>query len=386
MSTEALTQVRIQQISDNPKLAWMENRPFFIPHSVLEKNDLAKYLDTEGNLAIPTGKFNVSPKASEILRLHAAFTDQKPISSRLPFSYQKIPSRIRSWVASIIGRWQRQKMNRWCVFPRWPLDLSADCLADLMIGYPPSPFKEKPTPVILTHDLDSAEGLKNLVRWFLKIEESVGARSTNYIVPCSWPIEHDLLRQVKDRGNEIGIHGYDHSNKTPFCEPVERRNRLEAARELIEKYDIIGYRAPSLLRTRGLLQDLANFYHYDSSIPTSGGLFPVPNNGCASARPFFIEGIFELPLSMPRDGSLLVLGYSPEEIFNLWVRCAEDISRSGGVVVLLTHCEARFSGNPTMLKVYQRFLEFIASSNRFIWSSPKEVLDRIEKVIGNKNE
>jgi hypothetical protein len=119
-----------------------------------------------------------------------------------------------------------------------------------------------------------------------------------------------------------------------------------------------------------LLRDLAGLYRYDSSIPTSGGLFPVPNNGCASARPFVLEGIVELPLSLPRDGSLGFLGYRPDDILALWQRCATEIADAGGIVVLLTHCEARFSGNAAMLGIYRRFLEFVAGSERFAWITP----------------
>ena len=83
-------------------------------------------------------------------------------------------------------------------------------------------------------------------------------------------------------------------------------------------------------RTRALLRDLSGRYRYDTSIPTSGGLFPVPNNGCASARPFATEGMLELPLSMPRDGSLRFLGYSPGEI-------AQRLGRSENSVHGLHH-------------------------------------------------
>jgi hypothetical protein len=130
------------------------------------------------------------------------------------------------------------------------------------------------------------------------------------------------------------------------------------------------------LRTRALLQALSGLYRYDSSIPTSGGLFPVPNNGCASARPFQIEGVSELPVSLPRDGSLLFLGYGAQAIARAWIECAQAISRSGGVVVLLTHCEVRFSGSRAMRAAYREFVDFVRSSDRFAFSTPLEVLGR----------
>ena len=379
MSNDVLIPVKIKRVSGASHLAWAQGMQFCLPHSILKKNRLNEYLDEDGNLVIPSEIPPLATQAAEALRLRAAFTDNRPLSSRLPISYQNVPPSLRSLVASIIGRWKCRSPERWAAFPRWPLDLSADFLADLVNGRS-SRFAAAPTPVVLTHDLDSAEGLENLVRWFLDIEESIGVRSTNFIVPRAWPIDYRLLDHVRDRGHEIGIHGYDHSNLTPFSDPVRRLSRLEGARELIDRYDILGYRSPSLLRTRGLLRDLRNLYRYDSSIPTSGGLFPVPNNGCASARPFWIEEMAELPLTMPRDGSLRFLGYSPQEILDCWIHCAQEISQSGGVVVLLTHCEAHFSGNSVMLEVYRRFLDYIASSELFAWSNPREILKRFVRI------
>jgi peptidoglycan/xylan/chitin deacetylase (PgdA/CDA1 family) len=57
------------------------------------------------------------------------------------------------------------------------------------------------------------------VRDFLDIEETAGARSTSFVVPCAWPLDHGLLQQLHDRGHEIGVHGYDHANRTPFAAP-----------------------------------------------------------------------------------------------------------------------------------------------------------------------
>jgi peptidoglycan/xylan/chitin deacetylase (PgdA/CDA1 family) len=174
---------------------------------------------------------------------------------------------------------------------------------------------------------------------------------------------------VVERGHEIGVHGYDHSNRTPFLEREERRRRLSEGRAPLEAYSPTGYRAPSLVRTAGLIEDLADYFVYDSSIPTSGGPFPTFNNGCASARPFRIGRTLEIPITVRRDGTLLFLGYSPAEIGPMWIQNAEDIAAARGIVVLLTHCEKRFSGNRGMLATYRQFLEFVGSSPRFEWST-----------------
>jgi peptidoglycan/xylan/chitin deacetylase (PgdA/CDA1 family) len=334
---------------------------FTLPRPLMESAGWLRRLQPSGDLTLPAGAVAdvpIDPAVARAVREHAAFTDRPPISGRLPFDYQRIPGWGRAAIASVIGRWHRSRAAKWAAFPGWPLDLTADLLADLS----PAPRSKSPgpTPVVLTHDIDSDEGLRNLRTAFLPIEESIGARSVSYIVPCAWPIDAAAVEDVVARGHEIGIHGYDHSNRTAFADTTERRRRLDAARAFADRFRAVGYRAPSLLRTRALLGDLGSRYLYDSSIPTSGGLFPVPNNGCATARPFTIEGVTELPLSMPRDGSLRFLGYSAAAIGHLWTQCADSIARSGGVVVLLTHCERRFSGNPEMLATYRRFLEYLA--------------------------
>ncbi len=305
------------------------------------------------------------------------------MSARLPISYQFVPGWVRSLYASVMGRWQRRRYNRWAEFPGWPLDLSTDLLDDWANGSP-SPWAGRPTPVVLSHDLDSLEGLINVVHHFLGIEERCGARSTNFVVPCAWPLDHGLLREVQRRGHEIGIHGYDHSNRTPFSPPAELTRRVQAGAEVGKSYSARGYRAPSLLRTEGLLTELAHHYEYDSSIPTSGGLFPTPNNGCATARPFRLLGIIEVPLSMPRDGSLLFLGHSPNDILKLWRSCAEQIHRSGGVVVLLTHCERRFSGQAKMLTAYRAFIEEIAADTRYRWCTLANVVEEAKNYLSEK--
>lgn len=353
MNADELVSIRITGVADNPRIAWAEG----------------------SEISIPAAGFGQDATIAESLRLRAAFTPAPPTSTRLPFSYQKVPLWARTMIGHLIGRLQRTRVKSWAAFPRWPLDLSADFLADYH-GAPPSPFAHGPTPVLLSHDIDTPQGLQNLVRDFLQLEEAVGATSSNYVVPCAWPIDHGLLGEVAARGHEVGIHGYDHSNRTPFADAEERRARVLAARPLIDRYKITGYRAPSLLRTSALLEELGPLYRYDSSIPTSGGLFPVPNNGCASARPFRIGRLLEIPVTMPRDGSLRFLGHTPRDIVGIWRTCAERIAASGGIISLLTHCEQRFSGNPPMLGAYRDFLDFLVGDSRFAFATPALVLER----------
>jgi len=309
------------------------------------------------------------------LRMFAAYTPDPPASARLPINYRRVPGPARRLVARAIGRVQWTRRSSWSRFPGWPIDLSADVAADL--GDSPR-ISFSRTPVLLTHDIDSAEGLENLVRLFLPIEEAFGARSTNYIVPCAWPLNHALINEVACRGHEIGVHGYDHANRTPFLPAQHRLQRLARGKEFGDCYCAVGYRAPSLLRTKELLADLAALYRYDSSIPTAGGPFPVANNGCASGRPWRIGKIWELPITLPRDGSLQFLGYSPDLIARLWQETAQILARSGAIVSLLTHCEAGFSGNARMLGAYRAFIEFVAASAQFEFVRPCDLIARIE--------
>jgi peptidoglycan/xylan/chitin deacetylase (PgdA/CDA1 family) len=373
MADDPLVRFTLADAGGAAHLAWAEGTSCAWPLSVLEATGLGRHLGGDGKLRLPARPQGPDPAAAPALRLRAAFTDVPPLTSRLPLSYRLVPGWLRAGLAGLLGRWQRRRPDRWARFPGWPLDLSADLLADLVRGPSGGP-PPGPTPVLLTHDLDSPEGTERLLAQFLPLEEAAGARSLNFVVPCAWPLDRGRLDEVRARGHEVGVHGYDHSNRTANAAPDERRRRLEAGKAALAGYDVRGYRAPSLVRTAPLLRDLAGLYRFDSSIPTSGGPFPTPNNGCASARPFAVEGLCEIPLSLPRDGSLRFLGYRPAEIAALWIDCAERIARSGGVVVLLTHCEARFSGNGPMQAAYRVFLDHVAGSGRFRWAGAAEVL------------
>ena len=106
-------------------------------------------------------------------------------------------------------------------FPRWPLDdsmgrlveLYARCLC-MAAGASELPFRWFwPEPyrsaLILTHDVESAEGLRLAVD-IADLEESGGLRSSFNVVADWYPIDEGILRELAARGFEVGVHGIYH--------------------------------------------------------------------------------------------------------------------------------------------------------------------------------
>jgi peptidoglycan/xylan/chitin deacetylase (PgdA/CDA1 family) len=376
LTIDDLIEVKLSKPGD-ANIYWIADMPLSVPKEVLEHSHCETvgnitFVNNNGEYRLNVDTLNEADRSSIVSQLRTCrmFTDV-PFSSKLPFSYQLVPQILRITVARFIGRRARKHIHRWAKFPSFPLDLSVDALSDILaIHYK----KLKPTPIILTHDIDNPASFQKLPE-FLKEEERVDARSTNFVVPFKWPLDYNLLSEIRQRGHEVGIHGFDHGNKTPFLSEIEMTQRIEKMRHLVERYAIKGYRSPSLLRTRKLLQELSRMFKYDSSISTAGGLFPVPNNGCATARMFKCEGMYEIPVSLPSDAKLFLLGYKPHEIINLWITCAEKISQSGGIVVLLIHSDTCFFGNRAMFSLYRELLQHFRHDERFTFKTCGEPLN-----------
>ncbi|HFA59311.1 MAG TPA: hypothetical protein ENJ83_01335, partial [Rhodospirillales bacterium] len=158
-----------------PELAWAEGLRVSLPVELLRGR-----LASDGRLRVDGALRRAArerAEAAEGLRRHACWTERPPASGRLPFSYQRLPPALRMLYAHALGRIQRYRRARWAAFPDWPLDLSVDFLADLVAPRAPAAVP-RPTPVLLTHDIDSPEGLRHLMAHFLPLEERYGARST----------------------------------------------------------------------------------------------------------------------------------------------------------------------------------------------------------------
>ena len=294
-----------------------------------------------------------------------------PLSARLPFNNRKLPTWLRNAVARrAVSGWAESQIS--LAAPRWPVDATVDYFADLLGPCPD--YLTGPTPVVISHDLDTPEGLNKYLDHFLPMERALGVeRPAAFIVPTWWP-NHDERSAEMCASTETGIHGFDHSGHSPFAEAQEMRSRVEFGAELADRLGARGYRAPSLLRSRPLLSELAQHYSFDSSIPTSGGPLPARNSGAATVRPFRMGELAEVPVTLPRDGSLLFLGTAWSEIGQIWRESARMVRDAHGVVVLLIHCEERFSGSSEGRDTVESFISWLAGSDDFAFTTFNQVV------------
>jgi hypothetical protein len=308
--------------------------------------------------------------------LHQSITTPIPLSARLPLNYRKLPTWMRNAVARhAVRNWDAEGHTHRA--PIWPVDTSLDFFADQLSPTPD--YLRNRTPVIISHDLDTREGLNNYLEFFLPMELRLGvSRPAAFIVP-KWFQHDDAAIPKLIASTELGIHGYDHSGRTPFAESAELSQRLKYGANLAARLGASGYRAPSLLRSANLLLELEATYSFDSSIPTSGGPLPTPGSGAATVRPFLINSLVEVPVTLPRDGSLIFLGNQWFDIGRIWRESAQIVRGARGVVVLLIHCENRFSGSPQGRQQVESFVSWLAANDDYYFSTFEEVVHSSRK-------
>lgn len=341
--------------SNGKPVAFLESGNECYPAIVIEKNSIVLNFDIQKTINRLLREENVN------------FT--KSLFSQVPFDYQIIPGSIRLFCLKRL-MWYRQKMARSGFLLEWPIEKSVELLRYILLKIfqlvDQDSFKEdsfwpsgKRYCVLLTHDVDSDSGFKNIYK-ISDIEKSYGLTSLWNIVPFRYKINFSVLDNLLTEGHELGLHGYDHRNVTPFLPLKEIDKRIKKSMDLFHNYPIKGFRSESLMRSTELFQILEKYLLYDLSIPDTDNCTTYDTfNGCCSIFPFKINKLLEMPLTVPQDASLLVLGYSPNQILDIWLKKLDWIKKVKGLVVINTHPEPQWLGNKEMLKIYSKLLEFI---------------------------
>ena len=184
--------------------------------------------------------------------------------------------------------------------------------------------------LVLTHDIESNEGQK-FVRAVADLEESLGFRSSFNFVPEGYPIDMNLVDELRQRGFEIGIHGLTHDGKL-----FNSRAKFERCAEKINGYlkalGAVGFRAPLTIRHPEWMQALN--IEYDLSFFDADPFEPIPG-GTMSIWPFFLGHFVELPYTLVQDYTLTSI--LKETSPRIWLEKVDFIQAHRGMALVNTH-------------------------------------------------
>lgn len=242
----------------------------------------------------------------------------------------------------------------------WPVDKKANKPPQGWSGWP----KQKQFALVLTHDVESAEGQKKCFD-LMKLEQDLGFRSSFNFVPerfeCSPEIRYHLIKN----GFEIGVHGLNHDGKLYKTKEIFQK-RVARINNYLKEWEAVGFRSPAMHHNLDWLHELN--IEYDTSTfdtdpfePQSDGtgtIFPIWISGNHNQR-----GYVELPYTLPQDFLLFIL--MKEKNFDIWKNKLNWLAENGGMVLLDTHPDyMNFKGGKLGVEeypaeYYQRFLEYI---------------------------
>jgi len=220
--------------------------------------------------------------------------------------------------------------------------------------------------LILTHDVESAEGLRLAVE-IADLEEERGLRSSFNIVASWYPIDHGIVRELRERGFELGVHGIYH-DRSMFSTREAFEAQQPALREALRMLGAEGFRSPATHRVFDWLGDLP--VSYDCSMPHSDPFEPQPG-GCCSLWPFFIGNVVELPYTLPQDHTLLTL--LRHRSLDLWLEQLGRIERLHGLAQVLSHPDPGYLGDPPKRELYAEFLDAICDRDKVWRALPRDV-------------
>jgi hypothetical protein len=289
------------------------------------------------------------------------------IASRLPLSYQSIPQFLRNMAFR-----SPEGLDQLTEDKIGPVEcLRTILLASLVLVSGPIPRIRfwragKKFVLVVTHDIETRDGLERGSSQLLQVEQRLGIRSTWNIPSDRYPLSGKHLVRLAESG-EIGAHDTKHDGRIVFLKEDVKISRLGECKKSLEHASgasIQGFRAPLLQHNSNLVSALAKSgYEYDSSTPSWEPLSPTSfhSHGVGTIFPFEIEGILEIPVSLPQDHQMIrVAGLSPPETVEQLTRISDWISGLGGACVLLVHPDYEF-GMTEHEADYRRLLEHLSS-------------------------
>ena len=304
-------------------------------------------------------------------------SNPRPVYSRLPFDYRLVPGPIRGAGLALLGRLHAGETA--VAFPSWPLEQRFDALraslwteaagrSHVKLESPSYPGGRRGA-VLLTHDIDSRHDLGGIADLRV-LERRFGLTSSFGFIPgISWPDRPTFDGLLAD-GYEIYCHDIRHDGKLPYKSASAIRGSFERFFEAnaYARPSVRGFRSGQLLMSSELLRVLADWFEYDLSLPDTERGGPYGSvAGCASVYPFTIDGLLEIPLTMPQDFFLAnVERYDSEKMVSVWRDKLEAVLSDGGVAVVNTHPVWTTPKRPGNWTAYEGLLATIAQANAWV--------------------
>ncbi len=231
---------------------------------------------------------------------------------------------------------------------------------DPLVKHPwPQPYSHA---TVLTHDVETREGFKRIDR-LAQAEEKHNLRSAWFVIPHKYPIDYGMLSDLKARGHEISVHGYNHDGRLFTSRKIfdYRSKKINAA---LKELAACGFRAPMVHRELCWMQDLA--VDYDASCFDVDPYQAMPG-GVGGVWPFTCGRFVELPYTLPQDHTLLSLNQLSHRI---WVEKYELLRRMRGMALLITHPD--YLDTTKTVAEYERFLAHIAADESAFRCLPRD--------------
>lgn len=283
-------------------------------------------------------------------------------NAKLPGSYQFF-YRIRHWIPTATRQWlQKRQCRKIQVDSNWyfPGETIRDASTQQPVIWP----NAAEYSLVLTHDVESADGMK-MIPQLAKIENELGLKSCWNIVPFKYKVDRGLLRDLVAQGHEIGIHGFNHDGRL-FSSYQEFMRRVPTINRALEDYQAVGFRSPMVHRNLKWMQHLN--IEYDASCFDIDP-FQAMAGGCGSLWPFMAGKFVELPYTLPQDHTLFVV--MDESNDRIWRSKLEFIRRQRGMALMLTHPD--YLSSLHKLDIYRNFLKFLLDSSTPWHVTPRDM-------------
>jgi hypothetical protein len=233
---------------------------------------------------------------------------------------------------------------------------------------------------VITHDIEDSAGLERALQ-LKKLEEKYDICSVWFIPSNRYKLKGEIVSSLANFG-EVGCHDTKHDGKLASLSKPELIERLSQAKETLEVRggtSIEGFRAPLLQHSPTILGAVSDSgYLYDASIPCWEPKHPytMKPHGIGTVFPFHVNGLPELPLTLPQDHQMLhALGMTPKQTVETWAKITDEIKTVGGLCVFLTHPnELANAENET---TYEDLLTLISSDKDTSILLPKKIAEHM---------